>query len=859
MQVSDVRVSTGRATRIDSDLQVGDLVYTDRAYTFTDVGALAGTAHILLPQEDKYVGGNAYLTFSINVPATVSVLLDKRTTSLPAWLNGFAKTTQTVRTTDAATIMEVYQKDYPAGTVVLGGPGRQGNGSHYAVAVGSAQTAPKGWTYAKIGAGGFVTGGDVAADGTTIFRTDTSGAYIYDDATGEFHMVVPQNLAPEYLAAWNATGVFEALIAHSNSRVLYVAYDTGSVLFGGTIFKSTDRGATWTAVLMGLSFNSNGGSMRTMHRHGDIDPRNPNHVIFGDQRGLHRTIDGGATWTRVTGVPAPIANPNEQVGYTGVAFNLSGPQVNGRTAEMMVSVDGRFWRSQDGGETWRDVSAGGPGKSPRMAEYDDRGAYYASNGGLWRFENGSWTNLKCPSDWLSSFAIDPRDSNRILVGRGNIANFSYTTDRGVTWAGANWHGNGIRSVDNIGWHDRAMGKGYLGNSYIMDATRRTVWISGGNQGIASFDFDGAIAAHRQDFYVDAHGIGIEQICINRFILPAGSSKVHLALWDEGYGQLTRDNSVYPAVLNPMHNFSATWGLDVSKEDPRFLVRLMTWDTDDPALSGWSADDGATWTPFAALPPTPRGSTIAISGRDNMIIVPSASAAAAENAPHYTLDRGRTWKPINLGVPWTKERTAGIQFVYYLDRQIVTADATQLGTFYFLSTSQDDALLGLWRTRDGGVTWELRHPGLPTPAQRGVWGFNAKIVSPRTNHLWLTAGPAGPDGTAGPESFHRSFDGGQTITPLVGVREVAAFGFGAPAPAGSGYPTLYIVGYVDNVLGVFMSTNADADTPSWVNLGTYANGGAYGVRDVAGDPDHFGRVWVAQGCAGAAYGDFSSLF
>ena len=40
-----------------------------------------------------------------------------------------------------------------------------------------------GWDYAKIGGGGFVTGGTVAADGTKFFRTDTSGGYLYNDAT----------------------------------------------------------------------------------------------------------------------------------------------------------------------------------------------------------------------------------------------------------------------------------------------------------------------------------------------------------------------------------------------------------------------------------------------------------------------------------------------------------------------------------------------------------------------------------------------------------------------------------------------------------------------------------------------------
>src|ERR1700722_1039181 len=46
-------------------------------------------------------------------------------------------------------------------------------------------TPEAGWEYAKIGGGGFITGGQVSSDGTKVFRTDTSGAYSYDDTTGD--------------------------------------------------------------------------------------------------------------------------------------------------------------------------------------------------------------------------------------------------------------------------------------------------------------------------------------------------------------------------------------------------------------------------------------------------------------------------------------------------------------------------------------------------------------------------------------------------------------------------------------------------------------------------------------------------
>jgi hypothetical protein len=134
---------------------------------------------------------------------------------------------------------------------------------------GSAPTT--GWDYAKIGGGGFITGGQVAADGTKFFRTDTSGGYLYDDTTGRLSQIVPRNLPAGVNVFLNGTGVYEAMIAPSNSKRLLAAYD--DALYG-----STDGGNTFTLLKSGLTFDSNSNAMRTYERHGQIDPQNPSHI-----------------------------------------------------------------------------------------------------------------------------------------------------------------------------------------------------------------------------------------------------------------------------------------------------------------------------------------------------------------------------------------------------------------------------------------------------------------------------------------------------------------------------------------------------------------------------------------------------
>ena len=68
-------------------------------------------------------------------------------------------------------------------------------------------------------------------------------------------------------------------------------------------------------------------------------------------------------------------------------------------------------------------------------------------------------------------------------------------------------------------------------------------------------------------------------------------------------------------------------------------------------------------------------------------------------------------------------------------------------------------------------------------------------------------------------FYRSINGGATWTVVPNVLDVSTFGFGAAA-AGQSYPAIYIVGYVDNVFGIWQSVN---NAQSWTSIGTFPTG------------------------------------
>src|SRR5215212_5437999 len=91
------------------------------------------------------------------------------------------------------------------------------------------------WQPVDIGAGGYLTGMDIASDGTKVVRTDTYGAYLWTGS--EWQQLVTTSSMPGGQAI--AQGVYEIRIAPSNTNILYMEYS-------GQVFKSTDRGTTWT-------------------------------------------------------------------------------------------------------------------------------------------------------------------------------------------------------------------------------------------------------------------------------------------------------------------------------------------------------------------------------------------------------------------------------------------------------------------------------------------------------------------------------------------------------------------------------------------------------------------------------------
>lgn len=122
------------------------------------------------------------------------------------------------------------------------------------------------------------------------------------------------------------------------------------------VYRTTDGGATWSKTLF-VGLRSGVSDMV-------MDPATPD-IIYaglwefrrtgwsvqsgGEQDGLYRSSDGGATWTQLSGHGLPAG----MEGRIAVAIAPSNPK---RVYALIQSPSGLLWRSDDAGATWAMVS-----------------------------------------------------------------------------------------------------------------------------------------------------------------------------------------------------------------------------------------------------------------------------------------------------------------------------------------------------------------------------------------------------------------------------------------------------------------------------------------------------------------------
>ena len=689
------------------------------------------------------------------------------------------------------------------------------------------------WKPLRIGAGGYVTGLDIAPDGTKVVRCDSAGAFIWSKTQNQWNPLLTSASMPAGTWGHDAdadSGVYEIAIAPTNSSRIYVVCNKA-------VFRTDNGGKTFTkTALSGIAAAPND-NYRSTGRKMAVDPVNPDIVLVATQStGLMMTADGGNSWQRVASIPNATSESGLRISYDPTT-------VSGNTTRRVYvfSAGHGVYVSNDGGATFTPT----PG-SPRDVRHmvcDQRGTVWATDGdsvaNARRFDGVAWAPVPAADAPFKTIAINPANSSHIVLGTGGGA-ISQSFDRGLTWTGVTaGAASGRRVANDIPWlawtNELYMTSGDIRfdpteNNKLFFAEGIGVWWMNPPATKVAYD-------------IVSQSVGIEQLVSNQFVVPPGGKPIYLA-WDRPIFRIDNPD-VYPRTHGPDNKVAiiSGWGGDYSPTDPNFIVALINfWGVDE---SGYSTDGGQTWQQFAAKPTELAagkiGGSIAAGSSDNFMWLPNNNGN-----PWYTKDRGRTWNQSSVpGVPTSGE--TGWGWAYYLHRYALVADKVSPSTFYLYNYLNSNG--GIFRSTDGGATFQRVYAGEVSPFS----GFNAKLgsVPGQAGHLFFTSGPQSGSG-ASPIPLMRSTDGGANWQPVTNMEEVYAFGFGAPAP-GKTYPAIYTAGFYSGKFGYWRS---DDNAASWVALGNNPLDNADGPKAIAGDPNEYGKVYVGFGGSGAVYGAIS---
>ncbi|GAA0562592.1 T9SS type A sorting domain-containing protein [Chitinophaga japonensis] len=686
-------------------------------------------------------------------------------------------------------------------------------------------TADYAWKNVAIGGGGFVSAiiPGKTEQNLVYARTDVGGAYRWNAATSSWVPLLDWVSDDEV----GFLGVESLAIDPQSPNRVYMLVGISYFNNGKTaILRSDDYGNTFTVTDVSNQFKAHGNGMgRQTGEKLVVDPHNSNILYCGTRwNGLFRSTDAGATWSRLSSLNV-TTTPNEN----GISFVvLDGSSVaGGATQRIIVGVSRsgstNLYRSDNGGQSFSAVAGATTTYMPHRAALASNGNLYLTygngagphahwsapepmdNGQIWKYNisTGAWTNIT-PAGFNRAFggiSVDPNNPNRIVATTIN----TYMNQNGAwgdriflsTNGGSGWVDVVDRGFtldpDGITWVG-GHAIHWAGSIEFDPFNTERVWVTSGN-GI--FRNDNISSGGTWHFTVrgleETVPLGLESI-------PNGPVVSVIGDYD-GFRHAANVDQ-YAPIHNPQ--MGTTTGLAVAARNTGKIVRVGN-------SMYYSNDMGLTWTQNSM---NGTQGQVALSADGNIVLHSPRESAVT----YRSTNNGSSWSAVS-GLSFNEARPVG--------------DPVNSNKFYAYNPGNGAVMV----STNGGASF----------SQAGsVAGGGSKVIrlAPgMEGHVWIALHNGG---------LARSTNSAQTFSTISGVANCGAVGFGVAAP-GANYPTIYIWGTINNVRGVYRSTDQGV---SWVRVNDDAHeyGGPGNGQFVQGDRNVFGRVYMSTAGRGIVYGE-----
>src|SRR5437867_6366606 len=562
-------------------------------------------------------------------------------------------------------------------------------------------------------------------------------------------------------------------VAPSEPNVIYVGtgdLDSYCDGMGDGMYKSSDAGRTWRRI--GLEGTEQIPAIL-------VDPHDPNIVMVaalgrfgtpGDARGVFRSSDGGATWTKTLYV-------DDQTGVATLARAADAPDVVFAAAYLHYVAPGAIWpvpdtarmrtrlyKSTDGGLTWREFLGGG---LPRLAGRisiavaigtNAQRVYLIGDFGLYRSDDGgtSWRHMAADDKRIANgqggyncgVYVDPKNPD--IVYTFQVTAYR-STDGGKSFTG--FKGGPPGGDDpQVGWIDPTDGKRMLlgyDQGAIVSFDGGDTWSSWYNQSteqVYHVATDNAFPYWIYATQQDAGAIATSSRGNLGAITPIDWKPV--PGWEWG--------TILPDPRNPNVVYSS--GLSISKitypggewinvgpeQDPSLKLRasinlpiaFATWHGRPELVAGYqfvmaSADGGVTWTklsPYLTIPHSQAPTGTGVNEADRATTMP---ARALYSVAPSTVTPGVIWTGATNGViqvsrdhgrSWSDVTIPGTAIAQRPIRTSVEASRLEGGTAHAVLDlhCRGDYAPYIYRTRDYGKTWTKIVTGLPASLPSGAF-------------------------------------------------------------------------------------------------------------------------------------------